>query len=306
MLRYPGSFLVFLNSIDSVRRLQPLLTNLGVQSFPLHGDMDQRSRLRSLDGFKRSLSGKNKVTASQSTVLLATDVAARGLDIPLVPYVVHFHLPRAADTYIHRSGRTARAGQSGLSLILLSPGEKSRWNSLRRGLGRTDDGDLKDLPIMMGVMGRLKTRLRLAKELDEARHRQSKSKADDDWMRKMADEAEIALDDDDGVDADADYSAPSKGGKGGKANESSALRGLEKQLAHELSQDLIVRGVKRKFLTQGAGSSETADLLKELVSGTGHESFVGLSKTTAEGDLGGKMDGSGAVAGKKNKKIRRV
>lgn len=299
LLRYPGSFLVFLNSIDSVRRLQPLLTNLGIQSFSLHGEMDQRARLRALDGFKKSFgpsstSGKTngkqlKAGASSTSVLLATDVAARGLDIPLVSYVVHFHLPRAADTYIHRSGRTARAGQTGLSLILLSPGEKTRWSSLRRNMGRGEEADLKDLPVTHGILGRLKTRLRLAKELDEARHRSRKEKADDDWVTKLAEEAEIALDDDDGIDPDADYAVSGKKGKAARSAQQGAIRGLEQQLAHELAQDLVARGVKRKFITQGAGLGSSgalgSDLLRDLVSGHGHDTFLGLPKSQAISDL---------------------
>ncbi|CAO1637511.1 unnamed protein product [Parajaminaea phylloscopi] len=313
LLRYPGSFLVFLNSIDSVRRLQPLLSNLGINCFGLHGEMDQRARLRSLDGFKKSFSsggGRNgKKPAPQQTssasVLLATDVAARGLDIPLVSYVVHFHLPRSADTYIHRSGRTARAGQSGLSLLLLAPGEKGRWTSLRRNMGREGGPDLKDLPVTHGIVGRLKTRVRLAKELDEARHRNRKAKADDDWVKKLADEADIALDDDGDIDPDADYSVrPGSGAKSGKAAaaQQGAIRGLEKQLAHELSQDLVARGVKRKFITQGAGfggATLGGDLLRDLVSGTGHGTFLGLPQTQANTDL----EAAGAKGGAKKTKV---
>lgn len=270
--------------------------------------MNQRARLRALDGFKLSFgadSSQSKHTprrkeaeaatqsspTAASSVLLATDVAARGLDIPLVSYVVHFHLPRSADTYIHRSGRTARAGRSGLSLLLLSPDEKSRWTSLRRNMGRFEGPDIKDLPIMLGVLGRLKTRLKLAKELDEARHCGRKAKANMDWVKKLADEAEIALDDDGDVDPDADH-VVNHGAKGKvAAAHLSAIRELEKQLAHELSKDLVVRGVKRKFITQGAGFGLQGeiggggDLLRDLVSGAGHNTFLGLPKTQAASDL---------------------
>lgn len=307
LLRYPGSYLVFLNSIDSVRRLQPLLTNLSVQSFPLHGEMDQRSRLRSLDGFKKTISPG----ASKTSVLLATDVAARGLDVPLVSHVVHFHLPRSADSYIHRSGRTARAGQSGLSLVLLAPSEKSRWMSLRKQLAPTPGGspkeELKDLPILHSVLGRLKTRIRLAKELDEARHRSRKEKAEDDWMKKMAEEAEIALDDDDDIDPDAPQARKAAGGGGkkgkGKSKEdAAATRRLEVELADELSQDVVVRGVRRKFLTGGAagvgsGADGASSMLRDLVEGTGHATFVGLGRSTAEQDL---EAGLGKKKGKKS------
>ena len=70
-------------------------------------------------------------------VLLATDVAARGLDVPAVEHVVHYQLPRTADTYIHRSGRTARAGNEGLSLQLCAPEEKPMQKALMKSLNKS-------------------------------------------------------------------------------------------------------------------------------------------------------------------------
>lgn len=277
-----------MNSIDSVRRLHPLLTNLGISSYPLHGEMDQRSRLRSLDNFKKAINTQK--TAASSRVLLATDVAARGLDIPLVSHVVHFHLPRAADTYIHRSGRTARAGQPGLSLVLLGASEKTRWASLRKSLKR--EGDLQDLEVMYGIMTRLKRRLALAKELDELRHRERKERADEDWVRKIAEEADIALDDED-EDPDADHHVSKRNGGGGsgkseKAN-GAAIKYLEAELREELKMDLLVRGVKRKFITQGGGLGlGNEEALQGLIDGSGHQTFLGMVKSRAEEDLGSK------------------
>jgi len=67
---------------------------------------------------------------------LATDVAARGLDIPEVHHVVHYQLPRTVDTYIHRSGRTGRAGKSGIVLQLVAPEEKVLQKELMTSLGK--------------------------------------------------------------------------------------------------------------------------------------------------------------------------
>ena len=86
--------------------------------------MEQKQRLRSLERFKAALE-KN-----ETAVLVASDVAARGLDIPKIDHVAHYHLPRSADVYIHRSGRTARAGREGVSVMFCSPQEASgplRW-----------------------------------------------------------------------------------------------------------------------------------------------------------------------------------
>lgn len=69
-------------------------------------------------------------------VLLATDIAARGLDIPGVDHVVHYQLPRAADAYVHRNGRTARAAREGFALMLCSPDEKKSMRGILSSLGR--------------------------------------------------------------------------------------------------------------------------------------------------------------------------
>lgn len=132
LLRYPGRTLVFLNSIDGIRRLLPLLENLEFSVQPLHSQLQQKQRLKYLERFRNS----HLPTIHGSSVLLATDVAARGLDISHVDHVVHFQLPRTADTYVHRSGRTARAGQSGISLALVEPAEKRLWRDLGRSLKR--------------------------------------------------------------------------------------------------------------------------------------------------------------------------
>ena len=126
LLRYPGRTIVFLSSIDGIRRLHPLLVLLGLNVVQLHSGMQQRARLKSLDRFK----------SATNSILLATDVAARGLDIPSVSHVVHYQLPRSADVYVHRSGRTARAGKEGLALQLVAPEEKQMQRLLMASLGK--------------------------------------------------------------------------------------------------------------------------------------------------------------------------
>lgn len=84
---------------------------------------------------RQMLMGRFK--SSKNGVLIATDVAARGLDIPLVEHVVHFNLPRTADAYIHRSGRTARAQKPGFALLLCSAEEKATQRALMKSLGRS-------------------------------------------------------------------------------------------------------------------------------------------------------------------------
>ena len=71
-----------------------------------------------------------------NAVLLATDIAARGLDIPAVDHVIHFQIPRTADTYIHRSGRTARAMNKGFSMLMIGPDERRITRALMTSLTR--------------------------------------------------------------------------------------------------------------------------------------------------------------------------
>ncbi len=70
-------------------------------------------------------------------VLVATDIAARGLDIPSVDHVIHYQIPRSADVYVHRSGRTARAKNRGFSLQLVAPDERRVQKALLGSLGRS-------------------------------------------------------------------------------------------------------------------------------------------------------------------------
>lgn len=93
---------------------------------PLHASMEQKQRLRNLEKFRDSSDG----------LLLATDVAARGLDIPHVGHVVHYQVPRTAESYVHRSGRTARQAQSGATLLLVSVEDTRLYNKLMKSLKR--------------------------------------------------------------------------------------------------------------------------------------------------------------------------
>ena len=130
-----------MNSIDTIRRLVPLLSNLGLDSVAsIHGQMQQRQRLKHLDRFKRapvkdeSADAAGHKEGNSARILIASDVAGRGLDIPSVTHVIHYQIPRSADIYIHRTGRTGRAGQSGFSLLLLTPKEAPLYKKLMHHL----------------------------------------------------------------------------------------------------------------------------------------------------------------------------
>jgi ATP-dependent RNA helicase RhlE len=85
----------------------------GIKAAAIHGNKGQGARTKALAGFK----------SGSLTALVATDIAARGLDIPLLPHVVNFELPNIPEDYVHRIGRTGRAGASGEAISLFSPDE---------------------------------------------------------------------------------------------------------------------------------------------------------------------------------------
>ena len=114
-----GRTILFANAITALQRLKALLTLLEVPALVLQGGMQQRARLKALERFREG--------GEHASVLLATDVAARGLDIEGVEYVVHYQLPRSAEVYVHRSGRTARAAASGLSIALIEPADHKTY-----------------------------------------------------------------------------------------------------------------------------------------------------------------------------------
>ena len=122
----PASCVVFCNTRRDVDELAGSLAHYGFDALALHGDMEQRDREEVLVRF-----------ANRScNVLVASDVAARGLDIDDIGAVVNFELPTDADTYLHRVGRTGRAGRSGLALSLATPAEQARAEPIEARLGR--------------------------------------------------------------------------------------------------------------------------------------------------------------------------
>lgn len=111
VLHHPGKVLVFANSIEVAKRIDGLLRSLRISSCAIHGKLQQKQRLKAIEAFQQST----------NIVLVATDVAARGLDINNVQHVVHYDIARSPQLYVHRSGRTARNKKSGVSLSLISP-----------------------------------------------------------------------------------------------------------------------------------------------------------------------------------------
>lgn len=116
--------LVFTNTRDGATALGNHLVGAGQRAAFLHGELDQRERNRVV----------GLLHSGRVNVLIATDVAARGLDIPGVQRVINFDLPRSGDDYLHRTGRTGRAGEQGVAISLVSKAEWNRLESIERYL----------------------------------------------------------------------------------------------------------------------------------------------------------------------------
>lgn len=105
--------LVFTRTKQGANKLTEAMISAGIKAAAIHGNKGQGARTKALAGFKNG----------SLTALVATDIAARGLDIPLLPHVVNFELPNIPEDYVHRIGRTGRAGASGEAISLFSPDE---------------------------------------------------------------------------------------------------------------------------------------------------------------------------------------
>ena len=114
--------LVFTRTKHGANRLSQKLSKSGVSASAIHGNKSQNHRTKTLDDFKKA----------KIRVLVATDIAARGLDIPLLPHVINFELPNIAEDYVHRIGRTGRAGASGEAISLVSADELAYLKGIER------------------------------------------------------------------------------------------------------------------------------------------------------------------------------
>ncbi|KAI9241715.1 MAG: P-loop containing nucleoside triphosphate hydrolase protein [Podila humilis] len=248
--KYPGRTLVFVNSIDAIRHLVPMMQLLGVEALGMHAQMQQRQRLKNLDRFK----------SNPYAFMIASDVAARGLDIPLVDHVIHYQVPRSGDIYVHRSGRTARADNEGISLLICGPDEVQLYRKMCVTLKKDQNGGIPEFPIDRGVINDMKKRVALAKKIDEQEHRVQKAAHQDDWMVKSAEAMDIILDEDvlnagpKSKDKDEDNSAMT-----GRKNKIKALRA---ELKAMLQTRMMPQGASAKYITSGA-IRDLADRLRD-------------------------------------------
>ena len=143
--------IIFCNRKRDIAVLHRSLQRHGFNAVALHGDMDQRSRMIALDAFRKG----------EAKLLVASDVAARGLDIPAVSHVFNYDTPHHAEDYVHRIGRTGRAGRSGAAFTLVAPGEEKSLSAIEKLIGGAVEwleGDLAALKSGAGQDSATKSR----------------------------------------------------------------------------------------------------------------------------------------------------
>jgi superfamily II DNA/RNA helicase len=130
LIRSAGNFknaIVFCNRKREVATLHRSLLRHGFNAAALHGDMDQSARTAALDSFRRG----------DVALLIASDVAARGLDIPDVSHIFNYDVPHHADDYVHRIGRTGRAGKSGTAITIVTPADGKAVAAIEKLTGQS-------------------------------------------------------------------------------------------------------------------------------------------------------------------------
>jgi ATP-dependent RNA helicase RhlE len=161
LLRREGmrSVLVFVKRKSEADQLARTVTRSGVRATSIHSDRAQEDRIRALESFRRG----------ESPVLVATDVASRGIDVEGISHVINFDVPGSSDDYIHRGGRTARAGAVGEVITFVSPPEEERLCAIEKAIGTTlprvvlpnfDPGVHVHVPPPVGGAGRSRGRRR--------------------------------------------------------------------------------------------------------------------------------------------------
>jgi superfamily II DNA/RNA helicase len=186
--------IIFCNRKRDVSLLFRSLEKHGFSVGALHGDMDQRARTMTLQAFR-----DNKIT-----LLVASDVAARGLDIPMVSHVFNFDVPIHAEDYVHRIGRTGRAGRSGKAFTLVAKADKKYLDAIETMIGKQIDwldGDVSSLPAVEETEEK-PTRRRGSSKREETDGKRSSSRSGRTSRRSKEPAVEAIVDDESGNDVE--------------------------------------------------------------------------------------------------------
>lgn len=164
-----------------IKSVYNILKNLGIPVYRIYSGMQQKQRIKHLNAFQKET----------NCLLLATDVAARGLDIPNVHTVIHYHLPPTPTIFVHRSGRTARGGSRGLCIALVSNNEKTLYTTIVKHVNRPNG--FPSFPLGVAINPAIRQRVNLARDIAKIVSDTSKVDRDADWLKKNAEEADLSL-----------------------------------------------------------------------------------------------------------------
>ncbi len=239
---YKERTIIFVNAISMLRRLTKILDVLGVPVVGLHAAMQQRQRLKFIDRFK----------SGEKRVLVATDIASRGLDIEGLRYVIHYQVPRSTDAYIHRCGRTARCGGTGLSLLMVGADEHASFKKLLDSMERSV-ASMETFSLDPIVVHHIRPHLQLALQIDKLQREIDKASFNTRWIKKASEEIEV--DADDMIDENASEESRQK---------AKAIKVLTKQLQHLVRKDMGHHGGKGSFRSgaKAVGTQEATSKLK--------------------------------------------
>ena len=178
-----SKIIVFTNSISHTKKLYSIFSYFNeFTCCCLHSRMMQNVRMKNLEKF----------TESKSAILFCTDIGARGLDIPKVDLVIHYHIPTRTDIFVHRSGRTARANQSGKVSSLISGKELGLYRRTMIDLNYKQFA-MNTLPL--GQLEKIKSLFEYAKELERDNYKYVKENREKMWYKNAAKQCDMIYDD---------------------------------------------------------------------------------------------------------------
>ena len=176
------TMIIFTNSISSSSRIKSLFSLANLRCTCLHSHIQQKARIKKLDMFREG----------KYNILICTDVGSRGLDIPGVEVVINIHLPKDIDTLVHRSGRTARMGKSGKSILIADSDDRKRLTKYKKDFGFDK---IKNIQVPLSNLDPLRPDIEKLKSVEKAEFRNNLEGRDLKWKKKTAEEIGLELSD---------------------------------------------------------------------------------------------------------------
>lgn len=233
-----NSIIVFTNSIAHTKKLYNIFSLFDFKLSVLHSKMQQSQRMKNLERFIKR----------ENNILFCTDVAARGLDIPSVDIVIHYHIPKTTENFIHRSGRTARALKEGKSISLISEIELNLYKKIMKDI-KINEFAMKTLNLVH--LERYKSLFEYAKNIEREDHKFKKEKREKQWYEKSANQCDLIFDDeDDEFDDKHNSDEDGTGQIKNMLNKKRKLDNTNKFQNKKIYQNITESGIKRtSFLT---------------------------------------------------------